>query len=79
MIIDIKQYDILQSALKVQIEIIQYNINVSAVVNVNFLDIEGKRISNVLCYVDGTDFSDAWITDDNLIDICLNKLGLSRS
>lgn len=77
-IVDIKQFDINQSAVKVEIEVIQYTLNISALCNVNFIDSEEKKISSVLVAVDGQDFETNWNTDDDLINIVLNKLGLSR-
>lgn len=77
-IVDIKQYDINQSAVKVEIEIIQYILNTSAICNVNFMDSTDKKISSVLVAVDGQDFETNWNTDDDLINIVLNKLGLSK-
>ena len=76
-IVDIQQFDINQSAVKVEIEIIQYTLNISAICNVNFLDIDGKKISSVLVAVDGQDFETNWNTDEDLINIVLRKLGLT--
>lgn len=78
-IIDIVKYDITQSAVKIEIEIIQYILNEYAMCNVNFLDIDKKKISSVLVSINGDDFQTNWTTDDDLINIVLNKLGLLRS
>lgn len=77
-IVDINQYIITNSSSKVEIEIINYTLNSNAVAKVSFLDADNKVISSVLVYVSGTDFNIEWNTDDDLINIVLAKLGLSR-
>ena len=78
MIINVQ--DFVQSKIikKVEIELIQYNINSNAVCNVNFMDSTDNKISSVLVYVDGDQFNFEWVSDDNLIDIVLRKVGLNR-
>jgi hypothetical protein len=78
-IVEIKEFELNQKSGKVEFEIVQYVINKMAVVNCNFLDSEDKRISSVLVYISGSDFNDLWVSDDDLINICLNKLGLTRA
>ena len=78
-IVDIKEYIITNSSSKVEIEIINYTLNSNAVVKVSFLDAENKAISSVLVYVSGTEFNIEWNTDDDLINIVLAKLGLTKA
>ena len=77
--IDIKEYTIIKTSSKIEIEIINYTLNFSAVVKVSFLDAENKAISSVLVYVSGTEFNIEWNTDDDLINIVLAKLGLTKA
>lgn len=78
-IVDIKNYIITNSSSKVEIEIINYTLNSNAVVKVSFLDAENKAISSVLVYVSGTEFNIEWNTDDDIINIVLAKLGLTKA
>jgi hypothetical protein len=78
-IVDIKEYIITNSSSKVEIEIINYTLNSNAVVKVSFLDAENKAISSVLVYVSGSEFNIEWNTDDDLINIVLAKLGLTKA
>jgi hypothetical protein len=75
--IPIQEFTISKSSLKIEIEIINYNLNSNAVVNVNFLDAEDKAITSTLVYIDGDNFNVNWSTDQDLIQIILNKLGLT--
>lgn len=75
--IPIQEYTISKSSLKVEIEIINYTINSNAVAKVSFLDAEDKAISSVIVYIDGDEFNVNWSTDADLIQIILNKLGLT--
>lgn len=75
--IQIQEYTISNSSSKIEIEIINYTINSNAVARVNFLDAEGKAISNVIVYIDGEEFNTQWNTDADLIQIILNKLELT--
>lgn len=75
--IDIKEYTIIKNSSKIEIEIINYTLNFSAVVNVNFLDINDKVISSTLVYIDGDNFNNNWSTDLDLINIVMNKIGVS--
>jgi hypothetical protein len=72
-IIDFVESKIIKS---VEIELIQYNINTSAVCNVNFLDNQDNKTSSLLVYIDGDDFNTNWVNDSDLISIVLSKLGL---
>lgn len=78
-IIDIQEYTISNSSSKIEIEIINYTINSNAVARVNFLDGEGKVISNVMVWIDGEEFNTQWNTDEDLVNIVLAKLGLTRA
>lgn len=75
--IPIQEYTISKSSLKIEIEIINYTINSNAVAKVSFLDAEDKAISSVIVYIDGDEFNVNWSTDADLIQIILNKLGLT--
>jgi hypothetical protein len=75
--IDIKEYTIIKNSSKIEIEIINYTLNFSAVVNVNFLDINDKVISSTLVYIDGDNFNNNWSSDNDLINIVMNKIGVS--
>jgi hypothetical protein len=77
--IPIQEFTISKSSLKIEIEIINYTINSNAVARVNFLDAEDKSISNVIVYITDDDFNVNWIDDNTLIDIIINKLGLTRA
>ena len=77
--IPIQEFTISKSSLKIEIEIINYTINSNAVVNVNFLDAEDKAISSVIVYIDGEEFNTQWNTDEDLVNIVLAKLGLTRA
>lgn len=70
--------DFVQSKIikKIEIEVVSYSINTSALCNVNFLDSSDKIVSNALVSIDGEDFSTNWTTDQDLINIVLSKLGL---
>ena len=72
--------DYVQSTVckKVEIEVIQYTLNTSAVCNVNFLDSKDNKISSVLVYIEGSEFSTEWVDDSNLINIVCRKLGLTQ-
>ena len=76
-IINIEQFTISKSSSKIEIEIINYTINSNAVARVNFLDADDKTISSVIVYIDGEEFNVNWSTDQDLIQIILNKLGLT--
>ena len=76
MIVNILDFVESKIVKKVEIELIQYNINTNAVCNVNFLDVSGTKISSVLVYIDGDDFNSRWVNDSDLISIVLSKLGL---
>ena len=78
MIINVQ--DSVQSKIvkKIEIEVINYTLNTSCLCNVNFMDSTDNKISSVLVYVDGDQFNIEWVSDDNLIDIVLRKVGLSR-
>lgn len=73
--------DFVQSKIvkKVEIEVVSYNLNTSALCNVNFMDSQDNKISSVLVYVDGSDFLERWSSDDDLINIVLEKIGLNHS
>lgn len=77
--IPIQEFTISKSSLKIEIEIINYTINSNAVARVNFLDAEDKAISSVVVYITDDDFNVNWIDDNTLIDIIINKLGLTRA
>jgi hypothetical protein len=77
--IPIQEYTISKSSLKIEIEIINYTINSNAVARVNFLDAEDKAISSVIVYIDGEEFNTQWNTDEDLVNIVLAKLGLTRA
>lgn len=76
MIIPITDYVQANICKKVEIEVIQYNLNVSATCNVNFLDDKDNKLSSVLVYIDGDDFNVNWSSDEDLVRIVLTKLGL---
>jgi hypothetical protein len=78
-IIDIEQFTISKSSSKIEIEIINYTINSNAVARVNFLDADDKTISSVIVYIDGDEFNIQWNTDEDLVNIVLAKLGLTRA
>ena len=42
------------------------------------MDSQDNKISNILVYVEGSDFLERWSTDDDLVDIILEKIGLSK-
>lgn len=63
---------------KIELELIQYNINSDAVCNVNFLDVSGNKINSVLVSITDEDFTTNWVNDSDLIDIVLRKLGLTK-
>lgn len=77
--IPIQEYTISKSSLKIEIEIINYTINSNAVAKVSFLDAEDKAISSVIVYITDDDFNVNWVDDNTLIDIIINKLGLTRA
>jgi predicted Ser/Thr protein kinase len=77
--IPIQEFTISKSSLKIEIEIINYTINSNAVARVNFLDAEDKAISSVIVYIDGEEFNTQWNTDEDLVNIVLAKLGLTRA
>ena len=76
--VNIEDYIQSSVAKKIEIELIQYNLNSSAVCNVNFLDSKDNKISSVLVYIEGTEFSTEWVDDSNLINIVCRKLGLTQ-
>jgi hypothetical protein len=78
MIINVE--DFVQSKIikRVEIEVVNYTLNTSCLCNVNFMDSTDNKISSVLVYVDGDEFNIEWVSDDNLIDIILRKVGLNR-
>ena len=79
MIIAVQDYIQSKIVKKVEIEVVNYTLNTSCLCNVNFLDNQDNKISNTLVYVDGSDFLERWNTDDNLISIVLDKLGLQQN
>ena len=78
MIVPIVDYVESKIVRKIEIECINYNINTSAICNVNYLDASGSKISSVLVYIDGDDFNVNWTTDSDLVNIVLGKLGLVK-
>ena len=76
MIVNIEDYVQSTVCKKIEIEVIQYNLNSSAVVNVNFLDIDGKKLNSALVTVDGNEFSTEWVNDEDLVRIVCRKLNL---
>ena len=77
-IVNIEDYVQSTVCKKVEIEVIQYTLNTSAVCNVNFLDSKDNKISSVLVYIEGSEFSTEWVDDSNLINIVCRKLGLTQ-
>ena len=75
-IVNIEDYIQSSIAIKIEIELIQYTLNSSAVCNVNFLDSKDNKISSVLVYIEGSEFTDEWNTDSDLVNIVCRKLGL---
>lgn len=69
--------DFVQSTIvkKIELELVQYNLNTSAVCNVNYLDNENKKIDSVLVTIEGNEFSTEWVNDEDLINIVCRKLG----
>lgn len=43
-----------------------------------FLDYKDNKINSNLVYIDGIDFNESWSTDDDLINIVLEKIGISQ-
>jgi len=78
MIVPIVDYVESKIIKKIEVELIQYNINTSAICNVNFLDNQDNKTSSVLVYIDGDDFNVNWNSDSDLINIVLGKLGLTK-
>ena len=78
MIVSVQDYVQSKNVKKVEIEVVNYTLNTSCLCNVNFMDSQDNKISNILVYVDGTDFLERWSTDDDLINIVLEKIGLSK-
>ena len=76
--INIEDYIQSSVAKKIEIELIQYNLNSSAVCNVNFLDSKDNKISSVLVYIEGSEFTDEWVSDSDLVNIVCRKLGLTQ-
>lgn len=76
-IVNIQDYVDSKIAKKIELEVIQYNINTSAVIYVNFLNDKNEKTSSILVYIEEDDFNINWTTDNQLIDIVLRKLGLS--
>ena len=77
-IVNIEDYVQSTVCKKIEIEVIQYTLNTSAVCNVNFLDIKQNKISSVLVYIEGSEFTDEWNTDSDLVNIVCRKLGLTQ-
>ena len=78
MIVSVQNFVKSSICAKVEIEVINYNINTSATCNVNFMDSQDNKISSVLVYIDGEDFNTNWSSDDDLINIVLNKIGITK-
>ena len=79
MIIPITDYVQANVCKKIEVEVIQYNLNVSATCNVNFLDDKDNKISSILVYIDNEDFSVNWNSDEDLINIVCRKLSLVKA
>ena len=79
MIVNVQDYVQSKIVKKVEIEVINYSLNTSCLCNVNFMDSNDNKISSVIVYIDGIDFNERWITDDDLINIVLEKIGLQIS
>ena len=75
-IVNIEDYVQSTVCKKIEIEVIQYTLNTSAVCNVNFLDSKDNKISSVLVYIENSEFTDEWNTDSDLVNIVCRKLGL---
>jgi hypothetical protein len=43
------------------------------------MDNDNKVISSVIVYIDGEEFNTQWNTDEDLVNIVLAKLGLTRA
>lgn len=71
--------DAIQSKIikKLEIEVVSYNLYTSALINVNYLDVNDEKISNVLVNVDGNEFNIEWNSDQDLINIVCRKLGFT--
>lgn len=74
--VNIEDYIQSSVAKKIEIEVIQYTLNTSAVCNINFLDSKDNKISSVLVYIEGSEFTDEWSSDLDLINIVCKKLGI---
>ena len=76
--VNIEDYIQSSVAKKIEIEVIQYTLNTSAVCNINFLDSKDNKISSVLVYIENSDFTDEWVSDSDLVNIVCRKLGLTQ-
>lgn len=77
-IIKIQEYKITKSLI-VEIEVINYTLNVSAVVQSNLIDADKKPISSLFVYIEGCDYITQSVDDNILINIVIDKLGIKPS
>jgi hypothetical protein len=76
--INITPVELSQVAHKVEIDVVQYSLNNFAVCSVIYYDNAGTKVDSELVMIDGDEFNNEWITDDDLVNIVLRKCSISR-
>ena len=67
-----------KSVVRVQIEVTQYVINDYAMCTVLMCDENDNTIETRYVIINNEDFMEKWVTDDDLIDLVLQKLNLNE-
>lgn len=63
---------------KIEIEVVNYTLNSSCWRYVNFMNSKDNKISNILVYIDRSDFLERWFTDEDLINKVIEQIVLSK-
>jgi hypothetical protein len=75
MLIPVQDVVFTQTIQQIELEIVNYVLNELASIAVHYLDTTGKSIKTQYVVIDGADFNEKWVTDDDLITLVCNRLG----